>query len=135
MKTNHPINISFGDCDPVGIVFYPNAFRWMDAAFHALLRDHGGHARIARKLGALGLGVVDSSARFHRPMLDGDRLELGVQLTEWSRRSFTLEYKGTVAEALVFAGKEVRCLFTRVNGGIVAGDITPLRELLETTHE
>lgn len=135
MKANHPINISFGDCDPVGIVFYPSAFRWMDAAFHALLRDHGGHARIARSLGALGLGVVDSSAHFHRPMLDGDRLELGVHLTEWSRRSFTLEYKGTVAEALVFAGKEVRCLFTRVNGGIVAGDITPLRELLETTHE
>ena len=24
--------VEFGDCDPAQIVFYPNYFRWMDAA-------------------------------------------------------------------------------------------------------
>ena len=27
-----PVTIHFGDCDPAGIVFYPNFLRWMDAA-------------------------------------------------------------------------------------------------------
>ena len=33
MLTNtRTIRIQWGDCDPAGIVFYPNFFRWMDAA-------------------------------------------------------------------------------------------------------
>ena len=24
------LHVEFGDCDPAGIVFYPNYFRWMD---------------------------------------------------------------------------------------------------------
>ena len=26
------VTVQFGDCDPVGIVFYPNFQRWIDAA-------------------------------------------------------------------------------------------------------
>ena len=30
--TTHTIAVQFGDCDPAGIVFFPNFSRWMDAA-------------------------------------------------------------------------------------------------------
>jgi 4-hydroxybenzoyl-CoA thioesterase len=30
--TQFRVTIQFGDCDPAGIVFYPNFQRWMDAA-------------------------------------------------------------------------------------------------------
>ena len=33
MKTTlYRVSIEFGDCDPAGIVFFPNFSRWMDAA-------------------------------------------------------------------------------------------------------
>ena len=28
------VGVQFGDCDPAGIVFFPNFSRWMDAASH-----------------------------------------------------------------------------------------------------
>ena len=28
------VDEQFGDCDPAGIVFFPNYSRWMDAASH-----------------------------------------------------------------------------------------------------
>jgi 4-hydroxybenzoyl-CoA thioesterase len=28
------LHVKFGDCDPAGIVFYPNYFRWMDSVLH-----------------------------------------------------------------------------------------------------
>jgi 4-hydroxybenzoyl-CoA thioesterase len=125
------IDISFGDCDPAGIVFYPNAFRWMDAAFHHHLRGYGGHSHICETLGAVGLGLVDASAKFRKPMRDGDRLELSLEISEWTTRSFTLLYKGTVEGANTFTGHEVRCLFTRSDAGIAAGEISALKALLE----
>ncbi|KAA0913956.1 acyl-CoA thioesterase [Aquicoccus porphyridii] len=131
MQTIQTFDITFGDCDPAGIVFYPNAFRWMDTALHALLRPAGGHQVLCRKLDAVGLGLVDASAKFRHPMHDGDRLELRIAVTEWSRRSLTLGYEGSVEGRQTFEGREVRCLFTRTETGIVAADLAPLRTLLE----
>lgn len=125
------LDVNFGDCDPARIVFYPNAFRWMDASFHHLLRDYGGHAELCSTLGALGLGLVDASAQFRRPMRDGDRLNVQVSVAEWTLRSVALAYKGTVGDVTTFAGREVRCLFTRTDAGIVAGDLSQLRALME----
>ena len=28
----YAVNVQFGDCDPAGIVFFPNFSRWMDEA-------------------------------------------------------------------------------------------------------
>ena len=33
--------VEFGDCDPAGIVFYPNYLRWMDAASLHFFRAMG----------------------------------------------------------------------------------------------
>jgi 4-hydroxybenzoyl-CoA thioesterase len=35
------VTVSFGHCDPAEIVFYPNFFRWFDAAFHSFLESSG----------------------------------------------------------------------------------------------
>ena len=31
-STTYTVNVTFGDCDPAGIVFFPNFSRWMDTA-------------------------------------------------------------------------------------------------------
>ena len=54
----HDILITFGDCDPAGIVFYPNYFRFLDRTFHAWLMTHGGHKAVCAKAGARDIGLV-----------------------------------------------------------------------------
>lgn len=126
------IQVTFGDCDPAGIVFYPNNFRWMDAAFHNFLRPHGGHAKLCKKLQSVGMGLVDSSAQFRSPLRDGDQLSIDISITHWGKKTVTLAYEGYVGDTHAFSGKEVRCLFLQTETGIVAGDLTKLRAILES---
>ena len=39
--THHRVTVQFGDCDPAGIVFYPNFQRWMDEASLAFFMPCG----------------------------------------------------------------------------------------------
>ena len=84
--------VTFGDCDPAGIVLYPNMLRWMNAAFHKLLRKHGGHAFLCAQLDALGFGLVDASAQFQKPIRVGEQLCVRISQLEWSKRTLTLLY-------------------------------------------
>ena len=128
-------DITFGDCDPAGIVFYPNTFRWMDAAFDNFLRPAGGHAELCHKLHSVGLGLVDASAQFRFPMRDGDALVIRLHVAEWSPKTMTLAYEGHVGDTLTFKGREVRCLFVRTENGIVTGELSQLRGILEAMDE
>ena len=131
MQIKFTIPVTFGDCDPAGIVFYPNIFRWMDAGFHQLLRPHGGHAAICKHLGAIGVGLMEASAEFKSPIHDGDALHLTVSVTQWSRRSMTVIHAGRVRDRPAFKGREVRGLFMPVEHGIVAADLKTFRSVLE----
>jgi 4-hydroxybenzoyl-CoA thioesterase len=125
------VSISFGDCDPAGIVFYPNVLRWSDAAFHHLLRRHGGHDHICRSLQAVGIGVAESGARFLSPLRDGDALTITTQITDWGRKTFTLVHSGRVGARDAFEVKEIRCLFKAKESVIVAAEVGALRALLD----
>lgn len=126
----HEVKISFGDCDPAGIVFYPNTFRWMDATFHDFLRQHGGHAALCRQMGATGVGLVDAGAQFRSPMLDGNLLAVHMEVAEWGKRTIALSYRGMVGDRLAFEGREVRCVFKPTETGMTAGDMSELKALV-----
>lgn len=130
MEHSYQVNVSFGDCDPAGIVYYPNTFRWMDACFHDALRPFGGHAAICEELNAVGIGLVDSGAQFRSPMRDGDILTVRLTVLDWARKTLSLGYEGFVGDRLAFAGKEVRCLFQTSSKGLSAGDMSLLRNRL-----
>ncbi|MFN3549699.1 MAG: acyl-CoA thioesterase [Mesorhizobium sp.] len=126
------IPVSFGDCDPAGIVYYPNHFRWFDATFHALLhRWGGGHGAICGELGSIGLGLIDVGGTFRSPAADGDRLDLVARLVEWNARTFKLAYEGRIGERLVVQGFELRGVFIRDGERLRAGEVAPLRAILE----
>jgi 4-hydroxybenzoyl-CoA thioesterase len=123
--------VSFGDCDPAGIVFYPNVFRWVDAAFHDWLRPLGGHKAVCEKLGAVGLGLMEASARSRSPIRDGDRVDLRLAVENWGRRSVSLAYEGRVGDKPVFEAREVRGLFVVGQTGMTAGDISAFKAMME----
>jgi 4-hydroxybenzoyl-CoA thioesterase len=129
------VDVTFGDCDPAGIVFYPNIFKWLDRAFHDWLRPIGGHASICERLGALGIGLMEARSQFRRPIADGDIVIVTLFVKEWGRKSVTLEYEGKVGGAVAFQAQEVRGLFKRDNGDIFAAEIGALKELVEALGE
>jgi 4-hydroxybenzoyl-CoA thioesterase len=127
------VPVSFGDCDPAGIVFYPNILRWCDASFHTLLRRHGGHEHLCRVLDAIGIGVAESTARFLSPLRDGDGLDISTSIAEWGRKTVTVAHSGRVEDRVAFEVREIRCLFTAKESAIVAAELGELRRLLEET--
>jgi 4-hydroxybenzoyl-CoA thioesterase len=123
--------VTFGDCDPAGIVFYPNFFAWFDRTFHDWLRQYGGHAAICSSLGAIGLGLMEVSAKFQTPLRDGDTLDIQMSVAEWDRKALHLTYECQTGGRMAVTGKEVRGLFKTVPAGIIAAEMSDLRAYLE----
>jgi acyl-CoA thioesterase FadM len=125
-------DISFGDCDPAGIVFYPNYFRWFDATYHAFLANRDlHHESLIKKLDCLGTGLIDCGASFRLPATSGSGLTLTMTIESWSEKTFKLKYVGTIKDSSILEGFEVRGLFKKVDGRLRAAPVAPLRVLLE----
>jgi 4-hydroxybenzoyl-CoA thioesterase len=116
MKHRHVtrFSVEFGDCDPAQIVFYPNYFRWMDAAsrhyFHACglppWRD------LETTEGIIGAPLVDASARFLRTASYGDAIDVETSIAEWRNTSFVMRHIIRRGDAVLVEGEEVR-IFAR----------------------
>lgn len=126
------IDISFGDCDPAQLVFYPNYFAWFDRVYHAFLKSRGiDHGSLREKLGAAGTGLMEAGASFRAPATNGDRLTVKLAVHTWRDKTVRLAYEGRVGNRLVVEGFEIRGLFVRVDGALKAAPIAPLKALLE----
>jgi len=127
------MQVSFGDCDPAGIVYYPNFYRWIDRCFHALLRERlGGHAGLCKALGAQGLGLMEARMVFRSPAREGDKLSLEITGIDWADKSYTLAYRAHVDDRLVFEASETRGVFVpREDGRLRAGEVAGLRAMFE----
>jgi 4-hydroxybenzoyl-CoA thioesterase len=124
--------VTFGDCDPAGIVFYPNYFAWFDRTFHDWLRKFGGHAAICTSLGALGLGLMAVDAKFKFPSRDGDLLNIKLSIEAWDRKALRLTYEGQIEGRTAIVGQEVRGLFKITPTGMIAAEMQDLRTYLES---
>lgn len=124
--------VSFGDCDPAGIVFYPNIFAWLDRTFHAYLRDvAGGHAAVCEALGLKGVGLTEADCKFRVPLTDGDELTVAIQSIDWGERGFHVYYEGRVGERTAFKAHEGRALFVEQDGRMRAGEADALAKHLD----
>jgi len=112
--TTH-FTIEFGDCDPAGIVFYPNYFRWMDAASLHYFRAAGipnWHQREAAD-GVLGIPLVDAQASFIAPATYGDQIDVETTILEWRTKSFVLRHRIHRGNVLLVEGREIRVFARR----------------------
>lgn len=113
MFVNHfEVEIQFGDCDPAGIVFYPNYFRFFDAATAKLFEAALGQKKIAwtKRFGVLGIPMVDTGAKFIRPSRFGDVITIETEITGLKRSSFTIAHRVFNGGELCIEGHEVRVL-------------------------
>ncbi|WP_372891455.1 acyl-CoA thioesterase [Rhodosalinus sp.] len=125
------VAVTFGDCDPAGIVFYPTFFRWFDRCFHDFLfLRAGGHAALCERLGSAGLGLMEADARFRAPVRENETLVLGMRASGWHAKAVRLDYTGHVGERLAVVGHELRGVFLHRDGRMTAGEVAPLRAAL-----
>ena len=73
----YTVRVEFGDCDPAGIVWFPNFFRWIDAASRHFFAERGvpRWEETAQTLGVIGTPLVDTHTRFVKSASYGDTLQ------------------------------------------------------------
>ena len=104
------LEVPFGDCDPAGIVYFPNYFRYFDNAtaqlFSAAL---GVNKRLwIERFGIVGIPVVDTGARFVRPSRFGDAVVIETAIEELKRSSFVIAHRLLNGDELAVEAREVR---------------------------
>ncbi|MFY9647496.1 MAG: acyl-CoA thioesterase [Terriglobales bacterium] len=103
------IRVEFGDCDPAGIVFYANYFRWFDQCTSALFSAAGIPVReLFQAHGVAGIPLVEARARFVSPSAYGDELMAESRVTEFRRSSFVIKHKFLREGNLAMEGCETR---------------------------
>ncbi len=106
---SHSFIVPFGDCDPAGLVFYPNFYVWMDEATWGLFRSVGvTRAVINQTYRAMGFPLVSSSLRHIAPARDGDTLTVDSAVARWGNSSFDVDHKFTIEGRPVAEGQETR---------------------------
>jgi 4-hydroxybenzoyl-CoA thioesterase len=113
--------VEFGDCDPARIVWFPNFFRWIDAASRHFFIACGvppWHETEAT-LGVIGTPLVDTHARFIRTATYGDTLDIHTSIAEWRGKSFVQRYRVLRGEAVLMECDEVRIFAGRRPDGSI----------------
>jgi len=106
----HTVRVEFGDCDPARIVWFPNFFRWIDAASRHFFVQRGvpSWQETEKTLGVIGTPLVDTHSHFLRTATYGDTLDIHTSIPEWREKSFVQRYRVMRAANLIMECDEVR---------------------------
>ena len=116
MKTNiYRVNVQFGDCDPAGIVFFPNFNRWMDEASLAFFMSCGlpPWRELVKTRGIVGIPLLEIHTKFLKTATYGETIEIHTTVEEWSRKTFRHRHQVNRGETLLCEGTEVRAFVMR----------------------
>ena len=103
------IEIDWADCDPAGIVFYPQFFRMMNIGTHKMF-EHAGLAfhEMVKRYGTSGVPMLDVQATFKSPARFGDKVRLESEITEWREKTFLVRHVMKLGGRIIFEGREIR---------------------------
>ena len=117
--TLYTVRVEFGDCDPAGIVFFPNFSRWMDAASLAFFMQCGlpPWRELVKTRGIVGTPLLEIHTKFTKAATYGEELLVATHVDEWRAKTFTQVHRVTRAHAsgaeLICEGREVRAFVRR----------------------
>jgi 4-hydroxybenzoyl-CoA thioesterase len=103
------IRVDWGHCDPAGIVFYPNYFRWFDACTTVLFENAGlPLPELYRRHGLKGFPLLEVQANFSGSSSFGDDLECASSVGEWGNKTLKVLHRFLRAGAVLVEGFELR---------------------------
>ncbi len=109
------LEVMFGDCDPAGIVFFPNFLKWMDASSHHFFRSCGlpPFRELERSRGIVGHPLLEVRTKFFQPATYGDTLEVYTSVTQWREKVFVHRHEVRRGGDLLCEGEETRTFVMR----------------------
>lgn len=103
------LRIEWGQCDPAGIVFYPQYLIIFDTSTGWLFERTGlSPSAMRKKYQIVGLPVVEVGVRFVMPCRFDDEVEVESEVSEWGRSSFTVRHRLKREGQLALDGFEKR---------------------------
>ena len=116
----HRVDVHFGDCDPAGIVFFPNFSKWMDQASLAFFMACGvpPWRELAKTRGIVGTPLLDIHTRFRKAVTYGESIEVHTCIEHWEAKTFRHRHQ-------VFRGDELMCEGTEVRAFIIRDPANP----------
>ena len=111
----HEVAVHFGDCDPAGIVFFPNFSRWMDEASLAFFQECGvpPWRELAKTRGIIGNPLLEIHTRFFKAATYGDTLQVYTSVEEWAAKTFRHRHIVKRGDDVICEGTEVRVFVIR----------------------
>jgi len=111
----HEVAVHFGDCDPAGIVFFPNFSRWMDEASLAFFIACGvpPWRELAKTRGIIGNPLLEIHTRFFKAATYGDTLQVYTSVEEWAAKTFRHRHIVKRGDDVICEGTEVRVFVIR----------------------
>lgn len=111
----YSVNVMFGDCDPAGIVFFPNFSKWMDASSLNFFAQCGvpPWRELAKTRGIIGTPLLEIHTKFIRPATYGDTLLVHTSVQEWRAKVFVHHHVVMRDEVVLCEGTEVRAFCIR----------------------
>jgi 4-hydroxybenzoyl-CoA thioesterase len=123
------LRIEWGQCDPAGIVFYPQYLIIFDSSTGWLFERTGLTPSAMRgKYGIVGMPIIEVGARFSAPCRFDDEVVVESEVSEWGRSSFTVRHRILKGGELALDGFEKRVWaapHTERPGAIKAQPIPP----------
>lgn len=112
---SYPVSVEFGDCDPAGIVYFPNFFRWYDASSRNWFAQCGvpPWRETAELWGLVGTPLLDVQTKFVRSATYGDRIEVVTRVAEWNGKTFVQEHVIRRGDEVLTESREVRAFVGR----------------------
>ena len=114
-STSHRVDVQFGDCDPAGIVFFPNFSRWMDAASLSFFMQCGvpPWRELVKTRGFVGTPLLEINTRFLKAVTYGETIAISTWVEEWREKVFVQLHRVMRGDDLVCEGREVRAFVER----------------------
>jgi 4-hydroxybenzoyl-CoA thioesterase len=111
----YPVKVQFGDCDPAGIVFFPNFSRWMDEASLEFFMACGvpPWRELARTRGIVGTPLLEIHTKFMKPATYGETIEVHTTVEAWAAKTFRHRHVVKRGDTVLCEGTEVRAFVTR----------------------
>jgi len=111
----YEVDVMFGDCDPAGIVFFPNFSKWMDASSLNFFVSCGvlPWRELVKTRGIIGTPLLEIHTRFMRPATYGERLQIHTSVQEWRDKVFVHQHVVKRGDTVLCEGQETRAFCIR----------------------
>jgi len=111
----HTVTVQFGDCDPAGIVFFPNFSRWMDESSLGFFMACGvpPWRELMKTRGIIGTPLLEIHTKFLKSATYGETIAVHTTVESWAAKTFCHRHVIRRGDEVLCEGTEVRAFVTR----------------------